>query len=163
MALTRAMKQRAAAVLAAAAASVQVGLCQSIRIPDFREGPAVATGMPEGRCDDCGVVLSVREIHRRREASVERTGTPLGGSDRVIGAVIVVMPFGPGSAEAKPVVGAVGTPDMQERMGELSYEVTLRMSDGSLRRFERREGRQYTAGDYVRVSDGRWQLLRSGR
>ncbi|HYH41916.1 MAG TPA: hypothetical protein VD867_08025 [Burkholderiales bacterium] len=152
-----------AVVLAATAASVQVGLCQSIRIPDFREGPSIATGMPQGKCDDCGVVLSVREIYRRRDSPVERTGTPMGGAnDRVIGAVIVVMPFGPGSADAKPMVGAVGTPDMQERMGELSYEVTLRMSDGSLRRFERREGRHYNAGDHVRVSDGRWQLLRSG-
>ncbi|MGZ5096011.1 MAG: hypothetical protein ACXWCH_33280 [Burkholderiales bacterium] len=151
--------KRVAAVLVAV--GVEVGLCQPIRIPDFREGPTVAANMPEGPCDDCAVVRSIREVHKRRDSPVSRTSTAGStmGNERVIGAVIVMMPFGPGSSEATSFVGGVGTPEAQERLGELSYEVTLRMADGTLRTVERREGRQYQVGDRVRVTEGRWELL----
>jgi hypothetical protein len=163
--MTRSTRIKRAAAAFVAVGAVEVGLCQSILIPDFREGPTVAASMPDGPCDDCAVVRSIREVHKRRDSPVSRTSTAGStmGNERVIGAVIVMMPFGPGSSDATSFVGGVGTPEAQERLGELSYEVTLRMADGTLRTVERREGRQYQVGDRVRVTEGRWELLPPSR
>ena len=145
----------------AAAASVQIAPCQSIRLPDFRESSSAAPTAPQGQCDDCGVIRSIREIHKRPDAPLYRTSSRTAdpNNERVVGAVIVMLPFGPGSSGAVPFVGGVGTPDVQERLGALSYEVTVHMTDGTLRTFERREGRQYKIGEWVRVTEGRWEVL----
>src|SRR5690349_17555709 len=148
------------AVAIGAATSIQLAVGQPLRIPDFRENPTIGNE-PAGPCDDCAVIRSIREVHKRRDGPVYRTSSAGSGaiSQPVVGAVIIMMPFGAGSSDAAPVVGGVGTPEIQERLGELSYGVTVRMSDGSLKNFERREGRQYNVGDRVRISEGRWELL----
>ena len=48
---------------------------------------------------------------------------------------------------------------MNERFGEVSYELILRMEDGSFRTVERRDGGQYNIGDRVRLAEGRLELL----
>ena len=72
----------------------------------------------------------------------------------------MVLPFGPGSNSKTGYVGGVGTPEVSERLGELSYEVIVRMDDHTLRTVERRDGGQFAIGDRVRVSEGRVELLR---
>ena len=153
------------ALLIAAAASMAMSAesnAQTIRIPDFREGAAFTSIPPGGPCDECGVVRSIREIHR---SSPPLYRTPAGGpfpagETRVIGAVMV-LPFGAGSSSEKArYVGGVGTPEMNERLGELSYEVTVRMNDQTLRTVERRDGAQFAVGDRVRVAEGRLELVR---
>src|SRR5204862_1419648 len=131
-------------VLAIGAMWVTTGLCQSIRIPDFRETPSVRATPVDGPCDDCGVIRSIREVHKGQNSPLYRTSAHSNtmSSDPVIGAVVVVIPIGPGSSESKPFVGGVGTPEMQQQLGELSYEIAVRMNDGTLRTFERRDGRQ---------------------
>ena len=159
------IKRFAIAVVAAGTLQIGTGLCQSIRIPDFRQSPVEVANMPEGPCDECGVIRSIREIHRGGDSSLYRTSS-IGSSssnDQVIGAVIFVIPIGPGSADAKPFVGGVGTQSMQERLGELSYEIAVRMRDGTLRTYERREGRQYSIGDQVRITQDRWEVFAPGR
>ena len=110
------------AVLAIGAMWVTTGLCQSIRIPDFRETPSVRATPVDGPCDDCGVIRSIREVHKGQNSPLYRTSAPSNtmSSDPVIGAVVVVIPIGPGSSESKPFVGGVGTPEMQQQLGELS-------------------------------------------
>ena len=48
---------------------------QTIRLPDFREKPPIANRAPDGPCPECGVVRSIREIHKRRDDSLQRTAT----------------------------------------------------------------------------------------
>ena len=150
----------AAALLAAEVLSISTAKAQTIRIPDFRESTAVTSPSAPGTCDECGVVRSIREIHRRgAPVSSSRAGAAWGPTDtRVIGAVMV-LPFGPGS-NSKGFVGGVGTQEVSERLGEASYEIIVRMDDQTLRTVERRDGGQFTPGDRVRVSEGRVEHLR---
>ena len=154
-----------AALLAAAVLSVLPILpveAQTIVIPDFRKS-APSKGGEAGKCEDCGVVRSVREVHRRAgSASRSPAGNAAGPPEsRVVGAVMV-LPFGAGysPSNSRAFVGGYGTPEMNERMGELSYEIAVRMDDYTLRTVEQRDGGQFTIGDRVRVSDGRVEPLR---
>jgi hypothetical protein len=63
---------------------------------------------------------------------------PGGGGDptspnqqNLIGAVIY-LPLGGQSAD-KPYIGGVGTPEMYARMRETTYEVTVKLDDGTFR------------------------------
>ena len=151
----------AAVLLAAAVFSILPAKAQTIRIPDFRDSTAVTSGSAAGACDECGVVRSIREVHRRgAPVNRSRAGADWGPTDtRVIGAVMV-LPFGPGSNSNSGFVGGIGTPEVSERLGELSYEVIVRMDDHTLRTIERRDGAQFMVGDRVRVSEGRLEHLR---
>jgi hypothetical protein len=147
------------------AAVLGIARAQTIKLPDFRERPAVSTA-PAGPCDECAVVRSIREIHRRRDAAAAYPTSSVASASsfdtRVVGAVAVI-PFGPGSTANSPYVGGVGTPEMNERFGDVSYELTLRMDSGSFQVVERRDGAHYRVGDWVRLSDGRLELLATDR
>ena len=53
----------------------------------------------------------------------------------------------------------VGTPEMRARSAATTYEITLRMDDGSYRLVERRDGARFQPGDRVRVVQGGLQPL----
>ena len=146
--------------IAALATAVVLGgvHAQTIRIPDFRQpAPSVRTN-PPGPCDECGVVRSIREINRRRDAPVHQTSVSA-LDNRVVGP-LVALPFGAtSSGKSSYVVGGAGTPEMNDRFNERSYELTLRMDDGSFRSVERRDGAQYSIGDRVRLTEGRLDIL----
>ena len=154
-----------AALLAAAFLSVLPAQAQTLQIPDFRQSAPTAPvkSGAAGTCEDCGVVRSVREVRRRvdrpyRSPAGEAAGPP---ESRVVGAVMV-LPFGAGysPSNSRAFVGGYGTPEMNERLGELSYEIAVRMDDYTLRTVEQRDGAQFTIGDRVRVSEGRVEPLR---
>jgi hypothetical protein len=132
------------------------GNAQTIRIPDFRQQPRVARD--PGPCDSCGVIRSISEITRRRDTVQPPTSLDTVGGAHVVGAVVVV-PFGGSSAATTPFVGGVGTPEMQQRFGEISYQLVVRMDDGATRILERRDGGNYLVGDRVRLADGQLELL----
>jgi len=144
-------------VLSAAGLLQSGGNAQTIRVPDFRQQSKVAPD--PGPCDDCGVIRSISEINRRRDTAqpVTTLSNSTAGT-RVVGAVIVV-PFGGSSAATTPFVGGVGTPEMQQRFGEISYQVVVRMDDGTTRVLERRDGGRYSIGDRVRLAEGQLELL----
>jgi len=144
-------------VILSAAGLLQSGNAQTIRVPDFRQQPKIAPD--PGPCDACGVIRSISEINRRRDTTQPVTPlTDATAGTRVVGAVIVV-PFGGSSAATTPFVGGVGTPEMQQRFGEISYQVVVRMDDGATRVLERRDGGRYSVGDRVRLADGQLELL----
>jgi hypothetical protein len=136
---------------------------QSYRIvPDLkpaspRVAPAPRAGEP---CVNCGKILSIREItidSSRGGAPVVPTpvGPGTGGTDagsptnqNLIGAVIY-LPFG-GQSPEKPYVGGVGTPEMYKRFSETTYEITVRLDDGSYKFVRRPNGAQFGIGDPVR-------------
>jgi hypothetical protein len=74
------------------------------------------------------------------------SGSP--NQQNLIGAVIY-LPLG-GQHADKPYIGGVGTPEMNARMRETSYELTLRMDDGTYRMVRRPDGSSFGVGDRVR-------------
>lgn len=151
-------------VVALAGGIALAASAQSYRIvPDLkpaspRVAPAPRAGEP---CVDCGKILSIREITidtSRGGAPVVPTpiGAGTGGTDagsptnqNLIGAVIY-LPFG-GQRPDKPYVGGVGTPEMYKRFSETTYEITVRLDDGSYKFVRRPDGAQFGVGDRVRL------------
>jgi outer membrane lipoprotein SlyB len=119
--------------------------------------------VPDGRCNECGVVRSIREIRKRRDAplyALANPGSVAGFDSRAVGA-LVVLPFAKRASDNDASAGASGTPEMNSRFAEVSYDITLRMDDGSYRTLERRDGGLFSTGDRVRVSEGRLEMLES--
>ena len=134
---------------------------QSYRIvPDLKPAsPRVAAAPRAGEaCVNCGKILSIREIKidsSRGAPAPAPVGAGTGGTDagsptnqNLIGAVIY-LPFG-GQGPDKPYIGGVGTPEMYKRFSETTYEITVRLDDGSYRFVRRPDGAQFGVGDRVR-------------
>jgi len=65
-----------------------------------------------------------------------------------------------GNAQTEARVGAVGSPEMQQRFIELSYEITVRFDDGRYGLIEQADPGDLRVGDRVRLVKGRlerWQ------
>lgn len=139
---------------------------QTLRIPDFRQPPPGTFTIRGGEaCTDCGRILSIREVQLERRPQVPQAlqsstpGPTTGpGQNNLVGAVIY-LPLGGGAGD-KPFVGGVGTPEMRERFQETTYEITVRLDDGSLRVLQRHDGTRYRVGDKVRLPGaGQIELL----
>jgi outer membrane lipoprotein SlyB len=79
-------------------------------------------------------------------------GPPPGASQpNLVGAVIYLPLGGDGTTTEKPFVGGVGTPEMRERFRETTYEIAVRLNDGSTRFVQRHDGTRYRVGDRVRL------------
>ncbi|MCW5604475.1 MAG: hypothetical protein KIT18_08025 [Burkholderiales bacterium] len=148
-----------------AAGAVFAGVCfvamaawaQTIRIPDFRqpEPPATFTLKPGEPCHECGRIVSIREIRtERRPAAFQGSAAgPASGpsaTPNLVGAVIY-LPLG-GQTPERPFVGGVGTPEMRERFRETTYEITVRLDDGTMRFIQRNDGTRFMTGDRVRLT-----------
>jgi hypothetical protein len=135
----------------------------SLKMPDFRQGvPDVAQFRAGESCDNCGVIRSIREVQTRRPVPVPPS-IQSGPSDRsslsspvYVGAVIA-LPLGEGSGRS--YVGGVGTPEMQERFSESTYEIAIKLESGSETILQRRDGAAYRVGDSVRVQGGQLSLV----
>lgn len=136
---------------------------QALIIPDFRRSADVAVSAPRPgeACDRCGVIRSIREIQTPRERAA-RQSTPGPRSDldssTYVGAVIALPT---NSYEGgKPYVGGVGTPEMQARFAETTYEIIVRLDSGGFSTVRRADGGNYRVGDRVRVEGTSLELLR---
>jgi hypothetical protein len=132
---------------------------QSYQIPDLRPPPRVAPAPRAGEpCVACGRIVSIREVNTVRGIPVQATpgaGTPDPGNptqQNLVGAVIY-LPLGRQSAD-KPYIGPVGTPEMYARLRETTYEVTVRLDDGSYRLVRRTDASSFGVGDRVRWIGG---------
>lgn len=133
---------------------------QAIRIPDFREPPR-ATLKPGEPCDRCGAIRLIRQVQVSRPVPVPRAfqTDPIDqgiGSTVLVGTVIA-LPLGGGTD--KPFVGGVGTPEMHERFSETTYEVVIRLDNGSYTTMQRPDGASFRVGDRVRVQGTKLELL----
>ena len=124
-------------------------------LPDLRD-PALYRDPPRGSsCRVCGEITSIREV--RGSASIpgsRNPGNAAGNSNdwAVVGAVFLV-PIGPGTKDT-PYVGGVGTPEMAERLGANTYEITIRMDDGERQVVRRSDGASFYVGERVTLSGG---------
>jgi len=144
--------------IALAASAQSYRIVPDVKPASPRVAPAPRAGEP---CVNCGKILSIREItidSSRGGAPVVPTpvGTGTGGTDagsptnqNLVGAVIY-LPFG-GQGPDKPYIGGVGTPEMNKRFSETTYEITVRLDDGSYKFVRRPDGAQFGVGDRVRL------------
>jgi hypothetical protein len=145
----------------AAAACAPLAWAQGVIIPDLRD-PSLyrEPARGAGSCRICGEIRSIREVAGPRvEAAPNpaRTTANNPNSWAVVGAA-VYLPTGTGSGES-PQVGAVGTPEMVERFGANTYEITIRMDTGENQVVQRRDGTRFRVGDRVTVSAGMMERL----
>jgi hypothetical protein len=134
---------------------------QQIQIPVERF-PGMKLDAPSGAgalCKVCGEIRSIREIHVGL-ASGSATPNPSAQQSsepwQVVGNVLSV-PFGPGSDGTR--VGTAGTPEMNARFAESSFEIAIRMDDGERRTLQRRDGRKFRVGDRVAMRSGELELM----
>jgi outer membrane lipoprotein SlyB len=144
------------------AATAAPGFAQSIKIPDLRNQPESRPQLFSEACGNCGVIRSIREIQSRRPADVpagfhNEAGDRGLGSTVVVGAV-AVLPVGDSGGQS--YVGGVGTPEMRSRFTQTSYEITVRLDNGSYTVIERRDGAMYSVGDRVRVQGVQLEIIK---
>jgi hypothetical protein len=115
-------------------------------------------------CTDCGVVRNIREIRSEREAqrpdayiSSPQYRDTLPAEPPRIGPAIS-MTWGPGTPP-RTQIGAVGTPGMQRRYIDLTYEVTVRFDDGRFGLIEQDSINDLRVGDRVIVLNRRVEKL----
>src|SRR5215510_866899 len=148
---------KAGVALAGAFFVAMAAWSQTIRIPDFRQQPPPTAFKPGEPCNNCGRILSIREIQVDRKPAVPPAfqsatpgSSPTGGERNLVGAVIYV-PLGRDNPE-QPFVGGVGTPEMRERFRETTYEIAVQLDDGVMRVISRSDGTRFRVGDRVRLS-----------
>jgi hypothetical protein len=144
-----------ALLLAATVASAQAGKPLDMRLKTTDEGAAPRVTV----CTVCGEIRSIREVPAGRLASEpalrpERS-TPQSDLRQPLpmGAVVYV-PLGVSKDDEYWRFGAAGTPEMQLRLAESTYEITVLMDDGKRRRVLRRDGAHFKVGQRVALRDG---------
>jgi len=133
-----------------------VASAQTYRIPDLKPPPPRVAAAPRAgeACAGCARILSIREVNTVRGLPSAAVGQEPGSvtQQNLIGAVIY-LPLGDKSGD-RPYVGPAGTPEMYARMRETTYELALRMDDGTLRIVRRPDGSSFSVGDRVRWLGG---------
>ena len=115
----------------------------------------VATNAPaRARCAECGVIESVREIDTKGAGS--GIGV-VGGA--VVGGLLGHQIGGGSGKDIATVVGAVGGAvagnEVEKRVKSTkSYEITVRLDDGSIRVVSQATAPSWRAGDKVRLVNG---------
>jgi outer membrane lipoprotein SlyB len=107
-------------------------------------------------CLVCGEIRSVRQVHEGGKSDL-RTPAPVGTSSGLDTAPVVgtvaQFSFDRGKSEGWRF-GAAGTPEMQARLGETSYEITVAMDDGERRTVQRKDGHRFQVGQRVALRGG---------
>jgi len=153
---------RIALVMALLSAASQA---QSDKPLDLRLPPPEAPSAGGSVCKACGEIRSIREIHVGRTAPLQNAapGDAIGsrpGTDdwRVVG-VVAYVPIGGGTDNEAGRVGAVGTPEMQAKFGETSYEINVAMDSGERRSLQRRDGLRFHVGQRVTLRTGEIEAM----
>jgi hypothetical protein len=158
------MRMRSAALGLACCAFAALAWAQGLVIPDlrdpslYRERPRDAGG---GSCKVCGEVRAIREVQTEAPVSVApnpRLTTQNNPNNWAVVGAAVYLPTGTGTPQS-PHIGAVGTPEMVERFGSSTYEITIRMDTGENLVLQRRDAARFRVGERVAVSEGRLEKL----
>lgn len=106
-------------------------------------------------CLVCGEIRSIREVHTAPSERNERT-TPGTSSDLDTGPVVGTVAqfhFG-GNSPGTWTFGAAGTPEMQTRLGQSSYEIVVAMDIGESRTVRRSDVHRFRVGQRVALRGG---------
>lgn len=115
----------------------------------------VALGAWAQTCLVCGEVRSIREVHDGGTGAAARTtpGSPQGLDTGPVVGTVAEFRFDRGRAEGW-TFGATGTPEMQARLAQTSYEVTVAMDAGENRTVRTREAHRFHIGQRVALRGG---------
>jgi hypothetical protein len=116
----------------------------------------VALGAWAQTCLVCGEIRSIREVHDGGTGAAARTtpGSPQGLDTGPVVGTVAQFHFGAGARSESWTFGATGTPEMQARLAQTTYEVTVAMDVGENRTLRTREAHRYHIGQRVAVRGG---------
>jgi len=156
---------RSVASLAAAALTVLTWTLPTAAADQQGAQPAPQAAPPM-TCRDCGVLRSVREVRTERKGRAPdvyvtspqyQDARPF---DKPLIGPAISFSWGAGSS-TQPQIGAVGSPEMQQRLIDISYEITIRFDDGRFGLFDQDNADGLRPGDRVRVVKGRVERIPS--
>jgi hypothetical protein len=106
-------------------------------------------------CLVCGEVRAIREVSGSPMAQKTSSGvgTQSGLDTAPVVGTVAQFHFGGGKSEGWSF-GAAGTPEMQARLGETYYELTVAMDSGEKRTVERKDGNRFHVGQRVALRAG---------
>jgi len=110
-------------------------------------------------CLVCGEVRSIREVNAAGlspKPAAATPGSPSGLDSGPVVGTVAQFHFGAGASGRSEgwTFGAAGTPEMQARLGETTYEVTVAMDMGERRTLQRRDGNRFHVGQRVALRAG---------
>jgi outer membrane lipoprotein SlyB len=114
----------------------------------------VVSNAPVAKCTNCGAIESVREVSDKGE------GSGLGAAGgAVVGGVLGHQVGGGSGKQIATVVGAVGGAvagnEVEKRVkATKSYDITVRLDDGSTRVINEANPPSWRSGDRVKIVDG---------
>jgi outer membrane lipoprotein SlyB len=138
---------------AAVAAGAPTTATKQASAPAAASQPARTRVAAGANCPDCGVVESIRAVENKGQGS--GLGAVAGG---VVGGLLGNQVGGGSGRTAMTVVGAgagaYAGHEVEKNMNKsLSYQVRVRMSDGSLRTFHEASQPALSVGQRVRVTE----------
>jgi len=107
-------------------------------------------------CLVCGEIRSIREVSSSdlgQRPAATTPGSPQGLDTGPVVGSVAQFHFG-GEKTERWTFGAAGTPEMQARLGETTYEVTVAMDMGERRVLQRRDGNRFHVGQRVALRAG---------
>ena len=108
-------------------------------------------------CLVCGEIRSIREVNTRGgtpRVPPTTPGSPQGLDTGPVVGSVAQFHFGRGDSTERWTFGAAGTPEMQDRLGETTYEITVAMDMGEKRTLQRRDGNRFHVGQRVALRQG---------
>lgn len=124
--------------------------------------PKEEVSQAHASCENCGVIRSIREI--RTERPIPRAGT---ASDPRVSLAYQTGPGAPllvgpvvgttwtASGQTATFIGARGSDRMVEALQQTSFEITVRLNDGSFTRVTEADASDLNVGDRVKIIDGK--------
>ena len=109
-------------------------------------------------CTVCGEVRAIRQVSAATPPDAAPRATPALGSGSALDTAPVVgtvarFEFDRDRSDSWRL-GAYGTPEMQQRLGEIYYEVSVAMDGGERRTVQRRDGNRFYVGQRVALRSG---------
>jgi outer membrane lipoprotein SlyB len=108
-------------------------------------------------CLVCGEIRSIREVNAAglsQKPAPATPGSPQGLDTGPVVGTVAEFHFGGGARSGDWTFGAAGTPEMQARLGETTYEITVAMDIGEHRTLQRRDGNRFHVGQRVALRAG---------
>ena len=143
------------------AALFAVVLTAEVPAAEESEKPNADSSSVAGKCRDCGVLRSIREIRTERQPrnpnvyvnSPQYLSTRQ--DDPVLIGPAVSFSWGGRNEQSQTRIGAVGSPQMQQRFIDISYECMVKFDDGRYALIEQDDVGSLRIGDRVQVVDKR--------
>jgi outer membrane lipoprotein SlyB len=106
-------------------------------------------------CVVCGEIRAIREVNAKamEPRAAGAVGSPSGVDTAPVVGTVAQFRFG-AERDSGWHFGAAGTPEMQTRLGETTYELVVAMDSGDKRTVQRKDGNRFHVGQRVALRSG---------